>query len=181
MTNRGKQIPERPTELDEITRNELLPSNSLYDPVDRRIMELLQRDGRLSNSEVARSLGLSEPTVRRRISRLIETGILRIVGVINPEAVGYTISAVIGVNSALQQLDEVAKTIASFSEIHYLGYSTGSFDFIIEGFFYSHQHLLDFLRTKLGAISGITATETAIILKMAKFSYEWELPLEAQG
>ena len=129
------------------------PSNSLYDPVDRRIMELLQRDGRLSNSEVARSLGLSEPTVRRRISRLIETGILRIVGVINPEAVGYTISAVIGVNSALQQLDEVAKTIASFSEIRYLGYSTGSFDFIIEGFFYSHQHLLDFLRTKLGAFS----------------------------
>jgi Lrp/AsnC family transcriptional regulator for asnA, asnC and gidA len=49
---------------------------------------------------------------------------------------------------------------------------------MIEAFFYSHQHLLDFLTGKIAAIDGVTSTETAIILKVAKFSFEWELPLE---
>jgi len=151
-----------------------------YDRLDRQIIALLQHDGRMSNSAIARELGLAEATVRRRIGRLLDSGTLRVVAVPSPYTVGLTLSAIIGVSCELARLDEVAQTISGFIETRYLGYSTGSFDLMIEAFFYSHQHLLDFLTKKIAAIDGVTGTETAIILKVAKFSFEWELPLEDQ-
>lgn len=155
-----------------------------FDRVDRQIIALLQHDGRLSNTAVARKLGLAEATVRRRIDRLTRTGALRVVAVLNPEVAGFTLSAIIGISCELKHLDEVASTLAGFPETRYLGYSTGTFDLMVEAFFLSHQHLLDFLTTKVAAISGVTRTETEIILKVAKFSFEWELPLgleESEG
>jgi Lrp/AsnC family transcriptional regulator, regulator for asnA, asnC and gidA len=152
-----------------------------YDSVDRRIIALLQRDGRMSNTAIARAVGLSEASVRRRINRLLESQTIQIVAVPSPETVGLTLSAIIGVSCDLRRLDEVAQTIAGLTETRYLGYSTGPFDLILEAFFYSHQHLLDFLQEKIATIEGITDTETAIILKVAKFSFEWELPLDAQS
>lgn len=149
-----------------------------YDATDRRIIALLQQDGRMSNTAIAHRLGLAEATVRRRISRLIDTGTVRIVAVPSPETVGLTLSAIISLRCDLGRLHEVAETIAEFIETRYLGYSTGASDLIIEAFFTSHAHLLDFLTTKLASIDGVTRSETAIILKVAKFSFEWELPLE---
>ena len=152
-----------------------------YDSVDRRIIALLQRDGRMSNTAIARTVGLSEASVRRRINQLLESRTIQIVAVPSPETLGLTLSVIIGVSCDLRRLDEVAQTIAGLAETRYLGYSTGPFDLILEAFFYSHQHLLDFLQEKIATIEGITDTETAIILKVAKFSFEWELPLEAQS
>jgi Lrp/AsnC family transcriptional regulator for asnA, asnC and gidA len=151
-----------------------------YDATDRRIIALLQRDGRMSNMEIARRLNLSEATVRRRISRLLETGTISIVAVPSPETVGLTLSAIIGVSCELARLDEIAKGIAELAETRYLGYSTGPYDLVIEAFFYSHEHLLEFLTKKIASIRGVTKTETAIILKVAKFSFEWELPLAGE-
>lgn len=152
-----------------------------YDSADRRIIALLQRDGRMSNSAIARTVGLSEATVRRRIDRLLGSGTVQIVAVPSPETVGLTLSVIIGVSCDLRRLDEVAQTLAGLRETRYLGYSTGTFDLILEAFFYSHQHLLDFLQGELATIEGVTDTETAIILKVAKFSFEWELPLEDEN
>jgi Lrp/AsnC family transcriptional regulator for asnA, asnC and gidA len=149
-----------------------------YDDIDRRIIALLQSDGRMSNSAIARRLGIAEATVRRRIRRLLDSGTLRVVAVPSPHTVGLTLSAIIGISCDLASLDRIAQTIATFTETRYLGYSTGTHDLMIEAFFYSHQHLLDFLTGKIAAIDGVTSTETAIILKVAKFSFEWELPLE---
>jgi Lrp/AsnC family transcriptional regulator for asnA, asnC and gidA len=150
-----------------------------YDDIDRRIIALLQHDGRMPNSAIARALGIAEATVRRRIRRLTDTGTLRVVAVPSPHTVGLTLSAIIGISCDLAALDRIAQTLSSFTETRYLGYSTGTYDLIIEAFFYSHQHLLDFLRGNIASIDGVTRTETAIILKVAKFSFEWELPLES--
>lgn len=160
-----------------------LPSSAVppYDGIDRRIVAVLQRDGRASNTAVAQELGLGEATVRRRIARLLETGAVRVVAVPSPEAAGLTLSAIITLSCELMHVEEVAETIASFPEARYLGLTTGSADLVIEAFFSSHQHLLEFLTKRIAAIPGITRTETNIILKVAKFSYEWELPLEAGG
>jgi Lrp/AsnC family transcriptional regulator for asnA, asnC and gidA len=135
----------------------------------------------MSNTAIARTVGLSEASVRRRINQLLESRTIQIVAVPSPETLGLTLSVIIGVSCDLRRLDEVAQTIAGHTETRYLGYSTGPFDLILEAFFYSHQHLLDFLQEKIATIEGITDTETAIILKVAKFSFEWELPLEGQS
>ena len=58
------------------------------DEFDREIIGLLQQDGRLANVEIARALGITEGTVRKRLERLLSEGIIRIMAVADPVALG---------------------------------------------------------------------------------------------
>jgi DNA-binding Lrp family transcriptional regulator len=84
----------------------------------------------------------------------------------------------IGVSVDLRGLEKVSETLASLAEVRYLGISTGRYDIILEAFFGSSEHLLSFVSERLGGLDGVTRVETSIILRVDKFSYEWELPLE---
>lgn len=160
-------------------RNDQPQDTSLgLDPIDRAIIALLQKNGRLSNSAIARELGVSEPTVRRRINHLISTDQLRILAVPSPPAAKLALSAVLNLSCELKHLDAIVQTLVGFTELRYVAYTTGTYDLGCEGFFYSHQHLLDFLTKKIAAIEGITRIETSVVLKVAKFSFEWELPFD---
>lgn len=146
------------------------------DGTDRDIIAMLQSDGRTSNREIGRTLGISEATVRNRIGRLTEDGLINIVAVPTPVAVGLTMSAIIGVSVQLPRLDEVVNTVVGYREVRYAGLSTGQFDLIIEAFFEDQEQMLDFVTKKLGRLEGVSDVETSVILKVAKFSYEWEIP-----
>jgi Lrp/AsnC family transcriptional regulator for asnA, asnC and gidA len=86
-----------------------------------------------------------------------------------------TTSAIIGISVQLQAIHAVSDRLVSQPEVRYVGYSTGRYDLIVEAFFSDHEHLLDFVSTTLGAMPGVTTVETSLILKVAKFSYEWEI------
>lgn len=146
------------------------------DDVDREIIRLLQHDGRTSNTEIGRALGLTETTIRKRVARLTNEGLVSIVAVPTPLAVGLTTSAIIGISVRLQDIHTVADRLVSFPEIRYVGLSTGRYDLMIEAFFADQEHVLEFISTKLGSLPGVTDVETSLILKVAKFSYEWEIP-----
>jgi Lrp/AsnC family transcriptional regulator for asnA, asnC and gidA len=151
---------------------------SPLDSTDRAIVRVLQRNGRTSNTEIGRALGLTETTIRKRIARLVDEGLVNVVAVPTPEAVGTTLSAIIGVSVNLGRIDAVSKTLAGSPEVRYLGVSTGRYDLILEAFFGSSEHLLSFVSERLGGLDGVTRVETSIILRVDKFSYEWELPLD---
>jgi Lrp/AsnC family transcriptional regulator for asnA, asnC and gidA len=150
--------------------------DAVVDAVDRQIIRLLQGDGRLSNTEIGRALSLTETTIRKRIARLLEDELVKIVAVPTPEAVGMTTSAIIGISVQLVNLREVSDRLVACPEVRYIGLSTGRYDVIIEAFFNDHEHLLEFISTTLGGMEGITSVETSLILKVPKFSYEWEIP-----
>jgi Lrp/AsnC family transcriptional regulator, regulator for asnA, asnC and gidA len=145
------------------------------DDLDRKIIKMLQADGRLSNTEIARALDITETTVRKRVARLLDERLISVVAVPTPEAVGMTLSAIMGVSVELTAMREVADTIRTYPEVRYVGLSSGRYDLIVEGFFTDQEHLLEFVTGKLGLLSGITNLETSIILKVVKFSYEWEI------
>jgi Lrp/AsnC family transcriptional regulator, regulator for asnA, asnC and gidA len=150
--------------------------SDVVDQVDREIIRLLQRDGRTSNTEIGRALGLTETTIRKRIGRLVGEGLVNIVAVPTPEAVGMTTSAIIGISVQLVSLHKVSEKLVACPEVRYIGLSTGRYDVIVEAFFDDHEHLLEFISTTLGGMEGVTGVETSLILKVAKFSYEWEIP-----
>jgi len=152
------------------------PRSGRLDDIDRDIIRALQRDGRTSNTEIGRALGLAETTIRKRIARLIGEELVNIVAVPTPEAVGMTTSAIIGISVALPEVHDVSSRLVRWPEVRYVGFSTGRYELIIEAFFNDHEHLLDFVTTKLGGLPGVTGVETSLILKVAKFSYEWEIP-----
>ena len=66
------------------------------DELDRKIIALLQMDGRASNAKIAREVGVSEGTVRRRLRRLIQEDVVNVVAVPNLEKLGYATTALIG-------------------------------------------------------------------------------------
>src|ERR1700749_73948 len=95
------------------------------DEVDRDIIRLLQHDGRSSNTEIGRALGLTETTIRKRIARLVGEGLMSIVAVPTPEAVGMTTSAIIGISVELQAIHAISDQLVSQPEVRYVGVSTG--------------------------------------------------------
>ena len=78
------------------------------DELDQDIIDLLQANGRASNARIARKVGVSEGTVRRRLRRLTQENIVKVIAVPNLDKIGYTTAALIGLQTAPGQLDQVA-------------------------------------------------------------------------
>jgi len=120
------------------------------DKLDRRIIELLQLDGRAPNAKVARELGVSEATVRRRLSRLIQQDVLRITAVPNLEKLGYGTTALIRVQTSPGKSDAVAEALATLEEVEYSVVTTGSYAVFIWVVAESVEQLGSLLYTKVG-------------------------------
>jgi Lrp/AsnC family transcriptional regulator, regulator for asnA, asnC and gidA len=149
--------------------------DQILDEIDRRVIKILQADGRRPNTEIARELHVSETTIRKRVSQLISRGLINILAVPTPRAVGMNLSAIIGISVTLPKLREISEELKRQKEVRYVGVSTGRYDIIVEAFFFDQQHFLDFISSKLSRMDGITGLETSMILDVVKFSYEWEI------
>ncbi|KAB7746202.1 AsnC family transcriptional regulator [Nostocoides sp. F2B08] len=145
------------------------------DGTDREILKILQQDGRTSNTEIARRLGMTETTIRKRIASMRANEYFEIVAVPTPQVAGYNLSAIIGLSVRLPHIREASEVLSSQREVRYLGVATGRFDLIVEAFFLDNDHLLSFTTDVLGSLPGIIDVETSLILRIEKFSYEWEV------
>jgi len=148
------------------------------DATDRRIISLLQLNGRMSNVDIARAIGVAEATVRKRIERLLNEGVIRIVGVPSLGKVGLDLETIIMLEVDLRQVDQVGEKLAAMKEVRTVRYATGGSDIIIEAVFPSDDDLLEFLTNRLARIQGIRATTTSHVLKTIKHSCDWMLPRE---
>jgi len=124
------------------------------DELDRKIISLLQLDGRASNAKIAREVGVSEGTVRRRLRRLIQEDVVKVIAVPNLEKLGYATTALIGLQTGPGKSDAVAEQIAKLDEAHYVAITTGAYDVFIWAGLESAEGLGTFLRTKVGVIDG---------------------------
>ena len=145
------------------------------DELDRKIIALLQRDGRASNAKIAREVGVSEGTVRRRLRRLVQQDVVKIVAVPNLEKLGYATTALVGLQTGPGKSDEVADAIASLDEAQYVAITTGAYDIFIWAGLESAESLGAFLRNKIGNIEGVQRTETFVNLAIKKRTYGLDL------
>ena len=176
---------------DNSERNYNLPmdqhnSKASIDEIDRKIIEALQIDGRRPFTKLAAELGISEASVRQRVSNLINTQVMQIVAVTNPVKLGYSMAGMIGIRVSGERLFEVAEQIAAFDEVIYLIICAGSFDLLAEVVCQDNDHLLRFLTEKLYKVQGVQQTETYMYLRVVKqnnwafLSQERLLPSPAQ-
>jgi len=141
------------------------------DDLDFSILELLRFDGRKPYTEIAHTLQVSEGTVRNRVARLMENGVMQIVGLIDPVRLGYDAPALIGVNVQNADVEEVAKHIAKFTEVSYLIMVSGGFDLVVEVICRDREHFTRFLNQRLRKIPGVAQTQSFFILKTVKMAY----------
>ncbi len=141
--------------------------------LDKQILERLQSDGRRPFTQIASELGVSEAAVRARTNRLIERGVLQIVGVTDPLKLGYDQMAMVGVRCRGDQLVEAAEAIGALPEVIYVVITAGAFDLMVETVCEDNEALLRFLSEKLRKVPGVESTETFVYLRIVKQTYQW--------
>ena len=120
--------------------------------LDKRIIEHLQQDGRRPFTQIAADLGVSEAAVRARTNRLVERGILQVVGVTDPLKLGFQQMAMIGIRCEANRLMDVAERVGEFPEVSYVVITAGAYDILIETVCEDNEGLLRFLAERLRTI-----------------------------
>lgn len=152
-----------------------MANSGSLDMVDRCLIALLQVDGRLSHTDMSRRLGLPEATVRRRLKRLVDEGIIQIVALPEPHKVGYGVHAIVGLRLQPGKIAGVVAQLQVLREVRYIGVTAGTYDIVIETFFRDNEGLREFLVDTLGRIDGLVGTETSYILDIVKRAYRIDL------
>ena len=101
------------------------------DDVDKAIVVELQRDGRISYADLGPIVGLSAAAVRQRVQRILDAGIVKVVGITDPQAMGYPVMAMLGIcvdGDVVAVADELSKV----DGVIYIVMSAGSFDLLVE-------------------------------------------------
>ena len=142
------------------------------DETAKRIIELLQEDGRQSYAAIAKEVGLSEAAVRQRVQRLLDAEVMQIVAVTDPLQVGFTRQAMIGIR-AQGDLITLGDALSALPEVDYVVTTAGSFDILVEVVCEDDDHLLDLLTHQIRVMPGVTTTETFVYLKLNKQHYNW--------
>ena len=140
----------------------------VVDNLDTQIVQILKKDGRASNAHIARALGVSEGTVRRRLKMLIDSDVVHVNVSLDPAKMGLTTEAIIGLEVDPDKMDPVCASLADFDEIGYVTLTTGAVDVFAWGRFSSTESLGLFLRSKVGKIPGVRRTETYMCISVRK-------------
>jgi Lrp/AsnC family transcriptional regulator for asnA, asnC and gidA len=142
------------------------------DEINKRIIEQLQRDGRMSYAALAKVVGLSEAAVRQRVQRLLDTGVMQIVAVTDPLTLGFSRQVMVGIR-VVGDLRMAAEALAAVPEVDYVVICAGGYDLLAEMVCADDDHLLRLLNDKVRTIPGVTSTETFVYLKLTKQTYTW--------
>lgn len=141
------------------------------DELDRKIIGLLERNGRASNASIARDVGVSEGTVRRRLKRLVSDRIINVIALPDPRKLGYESEALIGIQVDPDKIDQVATKVAELEHTRWVAVTTGTYDVFAWATLPNAEALGQFLRENVGTITGIRRTETFVNLAVKKREY----------
>jgi len=93
------------------------------DQTDRKIIKLLQKNGRMPNTEIAKQTGINETTVRYRMQRLIKEEYIEIAAIIDPMKLGNGIEGNIRIHADIKQMQEVTQALQRIPELFYVVHS----------------------------------------------------------
>ncbi|GMV83371.1 MAG: AsnC family transcriptional regulator [Planctomycetota bacterium] len=150
------------------------------DAIDLKILEILQIDGRASHSEIAKTVGLSAPSVGERVKKLENNGVIRkYVALLDPAKVSRLITAFIAISldkpihakPFLQRIEELSDVL----ECHHV---TGDMDYLLKVRTRSTHDLETLITNDLRPLDGVVSTRTSVCLSAPKEETHLALRLE---
>ena len=145
------------------------------DDLDRKIISLLQEDGRMPFAEMARRLKVNENTIRFRFSRLLNKGVIRrIVALIDPRMVGINQSAALMLKIDPERIDHVLKELHDMREIPNIYQLSGDYDAIVVVMARDMNELHDIV-SRIKKIKGVTEVNTLVTIKIVKSEVKFSL------
>ena len=151
-------------DADEVSR-----LSSPYDDLNQQIIRLLQEDGRAAYDVIGQKLGVSGGTVRNRVTRMRDAGMLRIVAVVDPVAVDYESDAMLGIKTAPGVAPTaVAQRLDPYPAVVYVMWVSGRFDLLVEVVCDEETELTTFLNDHIHGRPDIAHVEVMSRLGMFK-------------
>lgn len=140
----------------------------MLDDLDRQILRLLGKNARLSYREMAVKLGVSTSTVSARVKKLEDEHLVRgYLPDIDPRAIGYELTAIIGLRIAHGKLLDVQRAVARDERVFAVYDTTGEWDSFILARFKGTRDLDNFVK-KVLAIADVERTNTSVVLNTVK-------------
>ena len=138
------------------------------DELDEQIIDLLRVNGRMSNREVARTLDISEGTVRNRLKRLEQSGSVRLGAVVDPRALGLKYQAFVRLETTPASARAVANAAAELEEVPFVALMTGRFDVVVLVLTRTREELAAVIHDHFHQWKGVLAIETLEIVRVAQ-------------
>ena len=152
------------------------------DSLDQKIIMALEDDGRKPYREIARDLDVAEATVRSRVGRLTENGLIHITAVGDPLKLGVEVVSISLLRVKPGHAEEAAAALTQFSNVRFVGTALGSADIIVQTLHPNVKSLHEFITKALPkAAPAVTSTETFQLTAVLKSSWEWRAWLEQEG
>lgn len=142
------------------------------DEIDDAILRELQVDGRLSNADLARRIGLSQAATHGRVRRLERDGVIdRYVALVDRERAGYDLLCFVSVGLRAHGHDEVERfrdAVTAAPEVLEVHHVTGEYDYVLRVALRNRRDLERFLVDRLNTISGIARIQTSVVVREVK-------------
>jgi Lrp/AsnC family transcriptional regulator for asnA, asnC and gidA len=147
------------------------------DWIDKKIIDLLTINGRISCADIARSIGnITERAVRYRLERLIEKNVISVCAVVDPKMVGYPVIADVFIEVEPGMVQDLAHRLAAYETISYVACSTGERDISLQIVARNNQELYDFVTEVIGRMPGVRRTTTSLVPIIVKDDAHWRIP-----
>ncbi|MGY1591189.1 Lrp/AsnC family transcriptional regulator [Geodermatophilus sp. SYSU D00708] len=139
----------------------------LLGDVDKQIVSGLNADGRVAFATIGNELGMSESQVRKRVNRLVESGVVRITALADPRSLGFGVQAwvAIGVRPG-HRVEELADALTRLPSIAYVVATAGRFDLFAEVVCRDAHELMRLVDLEVRSLSGVSHTELLICLDL---------------
>ena len=149
------------------------------DEVDVQLLSLLQQDGRITNADLAKQVGLSPPSVLQRVRVLEKAGLIRgYFGILDADKLGLRITALAMISLSLHQeqpIERFRRSINEIPEVLECYHVSGEFDFLLKIVVRDIRAYEQLIREKLSKIKGIQQIKTSFVLATTK--HTTQIPL----
>lgn len=161
MTKYSEEAPEEGSEPNDV--------RPLIDETDRRILKVLAVEARIPNNALAERVGIAPSTCMSRVRSLVQHGVIRgFYADIDPEAVGYSIQAIIAIRlqvNARNVIHSFAERLAAMTEVRNVFFIAGGQDFLVHVVAKDTAELRQFVLVNLGGNPQVASTETNVIFE----------------
>lgn len=144
-------------------------SSIRLDELDHKIVTALGKDARVSNRQIAASLGVTEGTIRTRIKRLQNEGLIQFTVVTDFKLVGSPNLVMLGIHADIGRVPALAKTLAAIPELGCVMVLLGRYNLLAMGLFTSIEQVNALIRTQIRTLPGVRSVETSTSIRNFKY------------
>jgi Lrp/AsnC family transcriptional regulator for asnA, asnC and gidA len=156
-----------------MNQKEKIAGRVKLDRVDRRMIRLLQKDGRMPIVAIAKALSVSETTARTRLNRLMRRRIINVVAVSNPIKLGFEIIGNLKLAIDLKKKDAILDKLKKNDQLNYIALTTGGTDLDVEFIARSLDEFKALIFNEIPNIDGVISLDTSLIVEIVKDTWDF--------